>query len=89
MKREVVEFVATYGIYQQVKVEHQKLAGKLQPLLILEWKWEDILMDFVSGLLKGMKGNDVIQVIVDRLTKFVLFLYIRTDSIDKLAKVYR
>lgn len=26
--------------------------------------------------------------IVDRLTKFVLFLYIRTNSIDKLAMVY-
>lgn len=60
MKKEVVEFVATCGICQQVNVEHQKLAGKLQPLLILEWKWEDISMDFVSRLLKGMKGNDVI-----------------------------
>lgn len=55
-----MEFVATCGICQQVNVEHQKLAGKLQPLLILEWKWEDISMDFVSRLLKGMKGNDVI-----------------------------
>ena len=36
MKREIVEIVAKYGSYQQVKVEHQKLVVKLQPLFIPE-----------------------------------------------------
>jgi hypothetical protein len=38
-------------------------------------KWEDISLDFVIGLPKGKKGNDVIWVIMDRLTKFFVFAY--------------
>ena len=46
-------------------------------------------MDFVLGFPKGRKGNDVIWVIIDRLTKSALFLPIKmTDSVDKLAKIY-
>jgi hypothetical protein len=46
-------------------------------------------MDFMKGLPKGNKGNDVICVVVDRLTKSVLFLPMKmTDLVDKLAKLY-
>jgi hypothetical protein len=38
MKREIAEFIAKYGVYQQVKVKYKKPTGKLQPLLILKWK---------------------------------------------------
>jgi len=65
------------GIFQQVKVEHQKSVGPLQPLLIPEWKWEMITMYFVSGLPREEKRNDVIWVIVDCLTKSVLFLVVK------------
>ena len=50
MKRDVVEYVAKCLTCQQVKAEHQRPAGSLQPLDIPEWKWEDITMDFVVGL---------------------------------------
>jgi len=53
-------------------MEHQKPKGTLQSLLILEWKWEDITIDFVFGLSSGKRGNDVILVVVDQLTKYVL-----------------
>jgi hypothetical protein len=89
MKREIAEFVSNCGICQQVKIEHQKPAGELQSLSIPEWKWEDISMDFVTGLPRGKKGNDAIWVVVDRLTKSALFLPMKkTDSVDKLAKLY-
>lgn len=42
MKREILEYVARYGMCQQVKVKHQKSAKKLQPLMIPEWKWKDV-----------------------------------------------
>ena len=46
-------------------------------------------MDFLLGFPKGKKGNDAIWVIVDCLTKSMLFLPIKmTDSVDKLAKIY-
>ena len=46
-------------------------------------------MDFVSGLPKSLEGNDVVWVIVDRLTKLTHFLPIRTTfTLDKLASLY-
>jgi len=89
IRKEVVDFVVKCGIYQQVKVEHRKPARLLQPLPIPEWKWEMIIMDFMSRLPRGKKGNDAIWVIIDRLTKFALFLPVKmTNPIDKLAKIY-
>lgn len=46
IKRDVAEFVSKCPICQLVKVEHQRQGGELQPLLIPEWKWEDISIDF-------------------------------------------
>ena len=47
MKRDIVEFVAQCLVCQQVKVEHQKPTGRLQPLPIPEWKWDYIPVSFV------------------------------------------
>jgi hypothetical protein len=89
MRKEVADYVEKCSICQQVKVEHRKPAGLLQPLPIPEWKWEMITMDFASGLPKGKRGNDAIWVIVDRLTKSAFFLPVKmTDPVDKLAKIY-
>ncbi|RVX16738.1 Retrovirus-related Pol polyprotein from transposon 17.6 [Vitis vinifera] len=50
MKCDIAQFVAQCLVCQQVKAEHQRPAGSLQPLAIPEWKWEHITMDFVIGL---------------------------------------
>jgi hypothetical protein len=52
-------------------------AGLLQPLLVPDWKWDDISMDFITGLPITQKGNDSIWVIVDRLTKSAQFLLVK------------
>ncbi|KAL6336099.1 hypothetical protein AAG906_010376 [Vitis piasezkii] len=44
------QFVSKCLTCQQVKVEHQKPVGLLQPLPIAEWKWDHVTMDFVTGL---------------------------------------
>eukprot|EP00253_Pinus_taeda_P018120 PITA_18120 len=50
-------------------------AGLLQPLPILEGKWESISMDFITGL-PMVQGKDYIFVVVDRLTKYAHFFAI-------------
>ena len=74
MKRDIADFMFKYFTCQQVKLEHQRPSGLLQQLLILEWKWDMIAMDFVSGLPHASSGYDAIWVIVDRLTKIAHFL---------------
>nr|GFB21163.1 retrotransposon protein, putative, Ty3-gypsy subclass [Tanacetum cinerariifolium] len=54
-----------------------------------EWKWDNIMMDFVTKLPKLSQGYDTIWVIVDRLTKSTIFMPMReTDPLDKLARIY-
>ncbi|WVZ48675.1 hypothetical protein U9M48_000094 [Paspalum notatum var. saurae] len=89
MKREVAEYVALCDVCQRVKAEHQKPAGLLQPLKILEWKWEEIGMDFIVGLPRTQSGFDSIWVVVDRLTKVAHFIPVKTTySGAKLAELY-
>ncbi|KAI3828160.1 hypothetical protein L1987_02257 [Smallanthus sonchifolius] len=89
MKNDVTGYVSKCLTCSQVKAEHQKPYGKIQPLEIPEWKWERITMDFITKLPRTAKGHDTIWVIVDRLTKSAQFLPIReTYSSKKLAKVF-
>ncbi|GJU00987.1 putative reverse transcriptase domain-containing protein [Tanacetum coccineum] len=69
--------------------EHQKPSGLLVQPEIPEWKWEKIIMDFVTKLPKTTNGYDTIWVIVDRLTKSAHFLPMReNDPMEKLMKLY-
>jgi transposase InsO family protein len=63
--------------------------GLLQPLQVPEWKWEEIVMDFIVGLLRTQSGYDSIWVIVDRLTKVAHFIPVKTTySGPQLAELY-
>jgi hypothetical protein len=50
----------------------------MQPLHVPEWKWEEIAMDFIMGLLRTRSGYNPIWVIVDQLTKVAHFIYVKT-----------
>ncbi|KAL0537684.1 hypothetical protein IC582_026668 [Cucumis melo] len=89
MKREVAEFVSKCLVCQQVKAPRQKLAGLLQPLSIPEWKWENVSMDFITGLPRTLRGFTVIWVVVDRLTKSAHFVPGKsTYTASKWAQLY-
>jgi transposase InsO family protein len=61
----------------------------MQPLSIPAWKWYDISMDFIVGLLLTPRKHDSIWVIVDRLTKTAHFIPVRTTySVERYAKIY-
>ncbi|GJR81127.1 putative reverse transcriptase domain-containing protein [Tanacetum coccineum] len=75
LKRDVATFVSKCLTCQQVKIEHQRASGLLQPLEIPVWKWDEISMDFVTGLPRTQRKHDAIWVVVDRLTKSAHFLH--------------
>ena len=78
MKQEIARYIAVCDVCQQVKADHLKSAGQLQPLAIPSWKWEDIHMDFIVSLPRTQKGYDSMWVIVDRLTKTAHFIPVNT-----------
>ena len=75
MKHDISEFVTKCLICQQVEAEHQVLSGLLQPIVILEWKWDTVTMNFVLELPLSPRKKDAIWVIVDRLTKSAHFIW--------------
>ncbi|GJT70372.1 putative reverse transcriptase domain-containing protein [Tanacetum coccineum] len=89
-------WISCYGLLQiarvdcaKVKAEHQRPTGLLVQPKIPEWKWDNITMDFVTKLPKSSQGYDTILVIIDRLTKSVIFTPMReTDPMDKLTRIY-
>jgi len=60
MKKEIAAYVTRCDNCSRVKAIHLKFVGLLQPLSILGWKWEEISMDFIVGLLTTQKGFDSI-----------------------------
>jgi hypothetical protein len=62
MKRDVAAYVALCDTSYQVKAEHQRPDGLLQPLKVPEWKWEEIGMDCILGLPRTRDGYDSIWV---------------------------
>ncbi|XP_035830815.1 uncharacterized protein LOC118480199, partial [Helianthus annuus] len=89
MKALIATYVGKCLTCARVKIEYQKPSGLLQQPEIPQWKWEQISMDFVTGLPRSQRGNDTIWVVVDRLTKSAHFLAIKEkDKFSTLADIY-
>ena len=89
MKKDIAVYVSECAVCQQVKIEHQRPGGLLQPLDIPIWKWDSISMDFAVGLPSTQGGYDSIWVIVDRLTKSAHFLAVKTTyKASHLARLF-
>nr|GEV84406.1 putative reverse transcriptase domain-containing protein [Tanacetum cinerariifolium] len=89
MKANIATYVSKCLTCAKFKAEHKRPSGLLVQPKIPEWKWDNITMDFVTKLPNSSQGYDTIWVIVDRLTKFVIFVPMReTDPMEKLARMY-
>ncbi|GJW26726.1 putative reverse transcriptase domain-containing protein [Tanacetum coccineum] len=89
MKADIATYVSKYLTCAKVKAEHQRPSRLLVQPAILEWKWDNMTMDFITKLPKSLHGFDTIWVIVDQLIKSAHFLPVReNDSLDKLARLY-
>ncbi|KAA3455852.1 Transposon Ty3-G Gag-Pol polyprotein [Gossypium australe] len=74
MKRDIFDFVSKCLVCQQVKAEHQVSSGLLQHILIPEWKWDRVTMDFVSAFHPQTDGQSerIIQILEDMLRCCIL-----------------
>jgi hypothetical protein len=79
MKRKIARYVSECDTCRKVKADYMKPEGLLQPLSIPEWKWDDISMDSIVGLLLTARKFNSIWVIVDRLTKSAHFIPVNTN----------
>ncbi|GJZ47608.1 putative reverse transcriptase domain-containing protein [Tanacetum coccineum] len=60
MKANIATYVSKCLTCAKVKAEHQIPSGLLVQPKILEWKWDNITMDFVTKLPKSSQGYDTI-----------------------------
>jgi hypothetical protein len=89
MKRETACYVSECDTCGKVKADYMKPKGLLQPLSILEWKWDDIRMDFIVGLPLTAPKFDSIWVIMDRLSKSAHFIPVHTNyNVYMYAGIY-
>ncbi|GJX77485.1 putative reverse transcriptase domain-containing protein [Tanacetum coccineum] len=60
MKVDIATYVSKCLTCLKVKAEHQKPSGLLVQPEIPQWKWDNIIMDFVTKLPRTQSGNDTI-----------------------------
>ena len=74
---------------QKVKVEDRHPTSFLQPLPILEWKWEVVTIDFITRLPRSNRRHDSIMVVVDKLTKAAHFVPVKsTHKAADIAEIF-
>jgi len=73
INHDIKEYVRSCSICQQAKYVTHPLVGLLQPLQNPTQIWQDIAMDFITGL-PFSHGYSVIMVVIDRLSKFACFI---------------
>jgi hypothetical protein len=87
MKCEAARYVSECDTCRKIKANYMRLGGLL--LSIVEWKWDDINMEFIVGLPMTAYKVDSIWVIVDRLSKSTHFIPVNTNyKVQKYAEIY-
>lgn len=88
MREDVEAYVRTCLVCQQDKIEKPASGGLLEPLPIQEGSWENVSMDFIT-LLPKFEGYGSIIVVVDRFSKYTVFMPAPTNCMAKeLAKLF-
>jgi hypothetical protein len=89
MRCDTARYMSECGNYRKVKADYMKPGGLLQQLCILNWKWDDISMDFIVDLPLPARKFDSIWVIIDRLTNSTHFLPVNTKyQFEKYVEIY-
>ncbi|EIW70139.1 hypothetical protein TREMEDRAFT_30259, partial [Tremella mesenterica DSM 1558] len=73
VRKDVEDYIAGCAVCQRAKTNRQKPHGELKPLEVATKPWSSISMDFIEEL-PNSHGYNSILVVVDRLTKWAIFI---------------
>jgi len=73
MSRYIGQYVSTCDLCLQTKPWQHSPVGELQPLSVLDARWDTLSVDFVVELLES-SGHDAVMTIVDSVSKRVHFV---------------
>jgi hypothetical protein len=79
MCSELKSYVRSCDLCQRNNTSNQKPIGLLKTLEIPTKRFEQVIMDFITTLPMTKENHDAVMVIVDKLTKLVMFIPTRTD----------
>jgi hypothetical protein len=93
LDKDVQEYVKTCAICQRNKAPRHSKYGKLAPLPIPKDIFEEVSLDFVTGLPPAKDGAgcvfDAVLVIVDRFSKMAIYLpALKTWDVKQFAEAY-
>ena len=78
MTADIREYVRSCDSCQRSKPVVGRTRGLLQPLPVPADRWEEVSLDFVTGLPRTARGHDAVLVVVDRFTKWAYFIPTQT-----------
>ncbi|GJP54444.1 hypothetical protein CLOM_g13533 [Closterium sp. NIES-68] len=82
-------YITSYATCQRMKSFRLRSARLVQPLEPPSRPWQQVTMDFVTGLPSGPSCNDTIFVVVDRLTKMAHVAMCKmTITTEKTAQLF-
>ncbi|GBG86182.1 hypothetical protein CBR_g41086 [Chara braunii] len=79
LKEDVLIYVRTCLVCQRNKPPHENPLGLLRPLPIPSEPGESISIDFMS-LVKSRNGNSQVMVVVDRFSKYAMFIPLSAEA---------
>jgi transposase InsO family protein len=92
MRNDVAEYVGSCAVCQKTKVPRRLPAGELNSLPVPHEPWQDLTMDFITGLPPSSRGNsvyDAIFVVVDRFTKAARYIpTTKSLNAEELADIF-
>ena len=89
IKKYVVDFIAKCLACQKIKDENRQPTSLLQPFPILEWKWEVVIMNFITKLPRTSRQQDSIIIVVEKLIEASHFVPVNLPhKEDNIVDIY-
>ena len=83
------DFVEACPVFQLEKTDHTLAKGQLQSSKVLEAKWQEVSLDFITVLPRTQSGDTCILIVIDKGTRMVHLISCR-ETVDaaKTAELF-